>query len=175
MSDAEKFRIVKNDETGAEIYQCNLCESKFGTKKSVKTHVTAKHKGKKMIGDKPEDTKETVADEEYVFDDLVQSTQTGKGITAEEIANFYESGDANEFLKETDLLENTSTANTLLSENTINRIVDDMNEEEGDKSKEETETVSEKDKEDDLITENMLLKSQPLCKSRDHDHIHYHT
>ena len=42
MTDGNDYVVVLTD--GKEEYQCNHCETKYGSQKSIKTHVTVKHK-----------------------------------------------------------------------------------------------------------------------------------
>ena len=62
MTENDSFEIIKNEETGAEIYQCTICSSKYGTKKAIRTHVTTKHKSKK----KNDEKNETAKDDDFV-------------------------------------------------------------------------------------------------------------
>ena len=156
-TEADKYTIMKNEETGAEVYQCNLCPAKFGTKKSIKTHGTTKHKVKKPNEEKSEEVKESEVEVEgFEFADVeAQSTQKEKEPTAEEIARFYESNEGGEFLSSEETEEPTDAPPTdkpLLSNETVNGIVAAMEEEENETNS--SESVG------DLETEIILLKSK---------------
>ena len=47
MTEPDNYKVMKNEESGAEVYQCNVCTAKYGTKKAIRTHMTTKHKSMK--------------------------------------------------------------------------------------------------------------------------------
>ena len=58
-----------DDASGAEFYQCNLCSSKYGTKKAIKTHITTKHKKQKKNDEKEiEPEPENKEDNDFEFE-----------------------------------------------------------------------------------------------------------
>ena len=164
MTESDVYTVMKNPETGAEVYQCNTCDSKYGTKKAIKTHVTTKHKAKKKIDEKNGDKKDDdssnskeVSDFEFGEDmdtsngfgkegDFTPSTQVEKTVPVEDILRFYESG-SSEFINET-------ATTTVIPDDTIDDIMEDLEE---NRTKEAAE---EPDSKDDLFTENVLLKSK---------------
>ena len=161
---SSSISVVKNDETGAEIYQCLVCSSKYGTKKAMKTHNTTKHKTKK----KEETPKEDEIASEFDFSEepgFVPSTQKETPMSVEDIAKLYEPGN-NEFLdsveheddmednkegdkdiekdsgkEDTDEVQHVET----IPDDTVDKIITDIS---------NGKTV------DDLFTENVLLKSK---------------
>ena len=164
MTESDVYTVMKNPETGAEVYQCNTCDSKYGTKKAIKTHVTTKHKAKKKIDEKNGDKKDDdssnskeVSDFEFGEDmdtsngfgkegDFTPSTQVEKTVPVEDILRFYESG-SSEFINET-------ATTTVIPDDTMDDIMEDLEE---NRTKEAAE---EPDSKDDLFTENVLLKSK---------------
>ena len=109
MSEPENYKVMMNEETGAEVYKCNLCDAKYVTKKAMKTHLTTKHKKKKnedkndgksdaKNDEKSEDNVKDVSDFEYEDVDgsksfvndgsFVPSTQVEKTLPVEEILRF---------------------------------------------------------------------------------------
>ena len=167
MSDSDCYKVMKNDETGAEIYQCNACSSKYGTKKAIKTHVTSKHKPKKKTEDKIEEKNDPTSPEsEFVFDDKEGSGKdpgkTGDAphnpsvepIATEDIALFYEGGNS-EFLDDveyTDLDRMTTTPQSTDPKVTIDETIIEQ--------EEVIVYEGEPTLKEDLFTENMLLKSR---------------
>ena len=45
MAEGEDFSIFQED--GKDAFQCNYCECKFSSQKSIRTHITVKHKAVK--------------------------------------------------------------------------------------------------------------------------------
>ena len=167
MSDSENYKVMKNEETGAEVYQCNICNAKYGTKKAMKTHNTTKHKTKKKTEEKTDQQKD---DSEFVFEgevndtfgksaDFAFSTQAEKSTSVEDIARFYESG-RSEFLSvgNESFVENNGTPETVIPDDTIEKIMTDIEEETTNETLKESST--EEHLKEDLFTENMLLISR---------------
>ena len=73
----EKFCIIQNSE-GEETFQCSLCDTTFGSQKSVRTHITVKHKQAKTfpskVKDKPLDGDTNEGEFNFDEDDLTKST-----------------------------------------------------------------------------------------------------
>ena len=74
MSESENYKVMKNEETGADVYECVICSSKYGTQKAIRTHLTTKHKHKKKTEEKNESTNK---DDDFVYETLDKSAQSG--------------------------------------------------------------------------------------------------
>ena len=152
MTESDTFEVIKNEETGAEVYQCTICSSKYGTKKAIRTHVTTKHKPKKKNDEKNEAAK----DDDFVYEpvDETGDQEVDANIDIEEIARLYESGN-NEYLDECDdKPEEEVTPSQAVP-------IDDTNERElVEKLMSELSDTPKDTATEDLFTENVLLKSK---------------
>ena len=156
MTENDSFEIIKNEETGAEIYQCTICSSKYGTKKAIRTHVTTKHKSKK----KNDEKNETAKEDDFVYEPIDEQDEV-VDVDIEEIARFYESGN-NEYLDgpDDDKHEEEVTPSQAvpidITNETESDLVEKLMSELSDTNK-DTKTSNEVE---DLFTENVLLKSK---------------
>ena len=88
MTDNIDYVVINED--GKDDFQCNHCEAKFSSQKSIRTHVTAKHKAKatkkpptdaKGLGipptldEKEEESEVLDLTSAYSFENLPKSTQ----------------------------------------------------------------------------------------------------
>ena len=167
---------MKNEETGAEVYKCNLCDAKYGTKKAMKTHLTTKHKKKKnedkndgksdaKNDEKSEDNVKDVSDFEYEDVDgsksfvndgsFVPSTQVEKTLPVEEILRFYEAG-SSEFLNRSVTVTEAPEAGDETEEPPQSVIPDDTM----DKIMTESGNSELTKEAEELFTEVVLLKSK---------------
>jgi hypothetical protein len=153
MTESDTFEVIKNEETGAEVYQCNICSSKYGTKKAIRTHITTKHKPKKKNDEKSEASK----DDDFVYEPVDETGDqvVDANIDIEEIARLYESGN-NEYLDECDDKheeeEVTPSQAVPIDDTNERELVEKLMAELSDTPK---DTATE-----DLFTENVLLKSK---------------
>ena len=171
MADMDNYTVMKNEETGAEVYHCNVCISKYGTKKAIRTHMTTKHKPKKKVEEKNEDNNEDAVDDkndnktdekienevsEFNFDREEgngSSTQVDKPVALDDIFKFYETN--NEFLKDDDTVVEKSSTTIVIPDDTMDDIMSRIEE-----NRKSDEPSGDKDDTGDLFTENMLLKSK---------------
>ena len=185
--EVENYKVMKNEDTGAEVYQCNICNPKYGTKKAIRTHVTSKHKPKKKnedktdgksdekqegksdkksddkIDDKTDKEVDETEDDPEEFEtfhfagDGAISTQVEKPITVEEIHQFYEEGNS-EYLDGPKNDAEKNATKSVIPDDTVDEIIKDMPDDEVDGTKNSSNEPPTEDK--DLFTENMLLKSK---------------
>jgi hypothetical protein len=137
MAENDSFEIIKNEETGAEIYQCTICSSKYGTKKAIRTK-----------------------EDDFVYEPIDEQDEV-VDVDIEEIARFYESGN-NEYLDGADddkPEEEVSPSQAVpidITNETESDLVEKLMSELSDTNK-DTKTNNEAE---DLFTENVLLKSK---------------
>ena len=96
MAEGEDFAIFQED--GKDGFQCNYCECKFTSQKSIRTHITVKHKAVKATKKQPTEEKEPDALDGFKFSVTGRSisTQIQEGVvenpekTTEDIIKEYE-------------------------------------------------------------------------------------
>ena len=123
---AEKIDYVVIHEDGKDDFQCNHCEAKFRSQKSIRTHVTTKHKAK-SAKKPPADGKGTetpptldVEDiasadvDEFDFDGSPKSTQVDKEVAVTKPKTTYELLKAYEEKNQKMLLTEEQTFQTIL-------------------------------------------------------------
>ena len=132
MTETDGYKVMKNEESGAEVYQCTVCSAKYGTKKAIKTHVTTKHKPKKKNeettvekSDDKNENEDTVLELEESTGDFVRSTQIAKPLAVEDIYEFYEEG-RSEYLDGSDNDTAKKQAGAVIPDDTMDQIMKDV-------------------------------------------------
>ena len=151
MTDDIDYYVIQAD--GKEEYQCKHCDTKYGSQKSIKTHVTIKHKveksGKKphadgkgalpaspeLVNGSPVTPEPTSAG--FNFEDVPMSTQIPpdepaiKSKTTEEILEEYESVE----------LDESSASGEVIPDDTVDKIIAGLDEKDSTKNTEGEENV----------------------------------